>query len=85
MTLAGALALALVLAPLVAALACLLVRDPRVAEALNLIASAVSLSDVQQVVLQAPYTQATTIGAQDVLLPNWYLILPEVHKYFPPA
>ena len=47
------------------------------------IAGNVSLTDVQQVVLLPPYTQSTTIGDQDVLLPNWNLILPLVHTYFP--
>jgi LCP family protein required for cell wall assembly len=49
------------------------------------IAGNVSLSNVKQVVLLAPYTSGQIIGAQDVLLPNWNLILPLVHKYFPPA
>jgi len=43
MNLIGGLALALVLAPLVAALSCLLVRHARACEALNLIASVISL------------------------------------------
>jgi hypothetical protein len=43
----------------------------------------VSLGNVQQVVLLAPYTAAVTIGSQDLLQPNWDLILPLVHKYFP--
>lgn len=47
------------------------------------IAGGVSLSDVHQVVLQPPYTSSAQIGTQDVLLPNWDLILPEVHRYFP--
>jgi LCP family protein required for cell wall assembly len=47
------------------------------------IAGGVSLGNVQQVVLLAPYTAAVTIGSQDVLQPNWDLILPLVHKYFP--
>ena len=47
------------------------------------IAGNVSLTDVHQVVLLPPYTQSTTIGDQDVLLPNWNLILPLVHTYFP--
>jgi LCP family protein required for cell wall assembly len=48
------------------------------------IAGNVSLSNVKQVVLLAPYTSGQFIGAQDVLEPNWNLILPLVHKYFPP-
>ena len=47
------------------------------------IASNVTLSNVQQVILFSPYTSGATIGNQDVLLPNWDLILPEVHRYFP--
>jgi LCP family protein required for cell wall assembly len=49
------------------------------------IAGNVSLSNVQQVVLLPPYTATTTIDSQDVLLPNWDLILPLVHKHFPTA
>jgi LCP family protein required for cell wall assembly len=49
------------------------------------IAGNVSLSNVQQVVLLPPYTATKTIDSQDVLLPNWDLILPLVHKYFPTA
>jgi LCP family protein required for cell wall assembly len=47
------------------------------------IAGNVSLSDVQQVVLLPPYTEPQVIGNQDVLVPDWDLILPLVHKYFP--
>lgn len=47
------------------------------------IAGNVSLSDVQQVVLLPPYTSSQVIGDQDVLIPNWGLILPLVHQYFP--
>jgi LCP family protein required for cell wall assembly len=47
------------------------------------IAGNVSLTDVQQVVLLPPYTEPQVIGNQDVLAPNWNLILPLVHKYFP--
>ena len=49
------------------------------------IAGNVSLSNVQQVVLLPPYTHGQTIGAQSVLVPDWGLILPLVHKYFPNA
>lgn len=47
------------------------------------IASGVDLSNVHQVILLPPYTSSATIGDADVLLPNWDLILPEVHQYFP--
>ncbi len=49
------------------------------------IAGNVSLGNVQQVVLQPPYTEPQFIGTQDVVVPNWDLILPLVHKYFPSA
>jgi LCP family protein required for cell wall assembly len=49
------------------------------------IAGGVSLSNVQQVVLTPPYTSGQDIGGQSVLVPNWTLILPLVHQYFPPA
>ncbi|MFN2581654.1 MAG: LCP family protein [Candidatus Dormibacteria bacterium] len=47
------------------------------------VASDIQLQNVNQVILLPPYTSSSTIGGQDVLLPNWDLILPEVHKYFP--
>ena len=47
------------------------------------IAGNVSLSNVQQVVLLPPYTASQTIASQSVVVPNWDLILPLVHKYFP--
>ncbi len=47
------------------------------------VAGNVSLGNVQQVVLLPPYTQAQTIGSQSVLRPDWDLILPLVHQYFP--
>ncbi len=49
------------------------------------IAGNVSLSNVQQVVLLPPYTSSQTIGSQSVVVPNWDLILPLTHKYFPSA
>ena len=49
------------------------------------IAGGVSLDNVQQVVLLPPYTSSATVGTQDVLLANWNLILPLVHRYFPAA
>jgi LCP family protein required for cell wall assembly len=49
------------------------------------IAGNVSLSNVRQVVLQPPYSHSQTVGAQSVVIPNWNLILPLVHKYFPTA
>jgi LCP family protein required for cell wall assembly len=47
------------------------------------IAGNVSLSNVQQVVLSSPFSTSQQIGGQDVVVPNWDLILPLVHKYFP--
>jgi hypothetical protein len=40
---------------------------------------------VQQVLLLPPFTSGAIVGGQDVLIPNWNLILPETHKYFPAA
>ena len=47
------------------------------------IASSVQLQNVQQVILASPYTYSATVGKEDVLMPNWNLILPETHLYFP--
>lgn len=49
------------------------------------IASGVDLANVHQVILLPPYTSSATVGDADVLMPNWNLILPEVHQYFPAA
>jgi LCP family protein required for cell wall assembly len=46
------------------------------------IAGSINLADVQQVLLLPPFTFSDFVGNQDVLQPNWNLILPEVHKYF---
>ena len=47
------------------------------------IASSVQLQNVRQVILASPYTSTRKLYNQDVLLPNWNLILPETHLYFP--
>ena len=47
------------------------------------IASHVQLQNVHQVILASPYTSPLIISNQDALQPNWNLILPETHKYFP--
>jgi LCP family protein required for cell wall assembly len=47
------------------------------------IASSVQLQNVQQVILASPYTSVLQVGNQDALQPNWNLILPLTHKYFP--
>jgi LCP family protein required for cell wall assembly len=40
-------------------------------------------SSINRVVLVPPYTSETQLGNQDVVVPNWGLILPLVHKTFP--
>ena len=47
------------------------------------LASSIKLSSVHQVLLLPPATQGAVIGSQDVLLPDWNLILDDVRKYFP--
>jgi anionic cell wall polymer biosynthesis LytR-Cps2A-Psr (LCP) family protein len=47
------------------------------------IASSVQLQNVQQVILASPYSEPFVIANQDALQPNWNLILPETHRYFP--
>jgi polyisoprenyl-teichoic acid--peptidoglycan teichoic acid transferase len=57
---------------------------PQVAALLPL-ASQITLQNTQQVLLLPPFTSGRIVGGQDVLIPNWGLILPETHKYFPAA
>jgi LCP family protein required for cell wall assembly len=38
---------------------------------------------INRLVLVPPYTSETQIGAQDVVMPEWQLILPLVHKTYP--
>jgi len=47
------------------------------------IASTVQLQNVHQVILASPYTSTGKLDNEDVLLPDWNLILPETHQYFP--
>jgi LCP family protein required for cell wall assembly len=47
------------------------------------IASSVQLQNVQQVILASPYSTPLLVGNQDALQPNWNLILPLTHRYFP--
>ena len=47
------------------------------------IAGSIPLANVTQVVLGPPYTSSQTIGGQDVLIPDWTQINPEVAQYFP--
>jgi LCP family protein required for cell wall assembly len=49
------------------------------------LASTITLQNVQQVLLLPPDTSSATVGSQDVLMPNWDLILAEVRKHFPVA
>jgi LCP family protein required for cell wall assembly len=43
----------------------------------------ISLDKVTRVILLPPYTSSARVGDQDVLLPDWNLILPVVAKSFP--
>lgn len=47
------------------------------------IASSIKTEDVRQIVLFGNYTSGQMINGQDALVPNWNLILPLVHQYFP--
>jgi LCP family protein required for cell wall assembly len=47
------------------------------------IASNVQLANVQQVILASPYTSNLVVDKESALQPNWSLILPETHKFFP--
>jgi LCP family protein required for cell wall assembly len=47
------------------------------------LASDLSLSDVERVILLPPYTHGGQIAGQDVVLPDWSLILPVVARSFP--
>jgi LCP family protein required for cell wall assembly len=47
------------------------------------IASNIQLQNVKQVILASPYTTTGVLDNEDVLLPDWNLILPETHLYFP--
>ena len=49
------------------------------------LASTITLQNVQQVLLLPPDVSGAFIGSQDVLMPNWDLILAEVRKHFPVA
>jgi LCP family protein required for cell wall assembly len=47
------------------------------------IASSVQLQNVKQVILSSPYTSNFEVDNELALQPNWNLILPETHLYFP--
>jgi LCP family protein required for cell wall assembly len=47
------------------------------------IASNVQLQNVKQVILSSPYTSNFKVDNELALQPNWNLILPETHLYFP--
>jgi hypothetical protein len=38
---------------------------------------------VQQIILASPYTSILKVANEDALAPDWSLILPLTHKYFP--
>jgi hypothetical protein len=38
---------------------------------------------VKQVILSSPYTSNFEVDNEQALQPNWNLILPETHLYFP--
>lgn len=54
----------------------------RIRQLLPLAASFSDPSQIEQIVLLPPYTTGRVVGEQDVLIPNWDLILPLVHKHF---
>jgi hypothetical protein len=45
------------------------------------IVSTLDLKNIQQIVLLPPYTHGG--GPESSIIPNWGLILPLVHQYFP--
>ena len=47
------------------------------------IASQIQPESVKQIVLLGNYTSSQTINGADALVPNWQLIRPLVHQYFP--
>lgn len=49
------------------------------------LAGTITLQNVQQVLLLPPNVSGAFVGSQDVLMPNWDLILAEVRKHFPVA
>ncbi len=55
---------------------------PRIRELLP-VAGSLQPDSIHQVVLYGDYTSAAVIAGQDVLLPNWNLILPVVRQNFP--
>ena len=59
--------------------------DMSIAQVASLLplAGTLTLQNVQQVLLLPPDTYGSVIGSQDVLMPNWNLIMAEVRKHFP--
>lgn len=47
------------------------------------VADAIKNSNIDRITLVGNYTWNTTVGSEDVVMPNWNLILPLVHTYFP--
>ena len=55
----------------------------RVRDLLPLAGSLDNPEAIRQLVLLSPYTELGEIDSQSVVVPNWNLILPLVHQYFP--
>jgi LCP family protein required for cell wall assembly len=55
----------------------------RVRQLLPLAGSLDNPDAIHQIVLLSPYTELGTIDSQSVVVPNWNLILPLTHQYFP--
>ncbi|HEY8810939.1 MAG TPA: LCP family protein [Candidatus Dormibacteraeota bacterium] len=55
----------------------------RVRDLLPLAGSLDNPQAIRQLVLLSPYTELGEIDSQSVVVPNWNLILPLVHQYFP--
>ena len=47
------------------------------------IAGQIQPAGIKQIVLLGSYTSSQVIGGADALVPNWALIRPLVHQYFP--
>jgi polyisoprenyl-teichoic acid--peptidoglycan teichoic acid transferase len=47
------------------------------------VADAIKNSNIERYTLVGNYTSDETVAGEDVLIPNWNLILPLVHTYFP--
>jgi LCP family protein required for cell wall assembly len=47
------------------------------------VADQIKNSNIDRITLVGNYTWNSTVGSEDVVMPNWDLILPLVHTYFP--